>query len=145
MKTPQGAPAAPELTEAARALLRRLDHVTTDGFAHGAERNEREALRQALAAALGVDPEHVYTPPTAAEAEYLAGDPRPKAEQMEDARLAAARVPMARALAEIAVMCGFVFNVTARDVKAAELASKALDLAGITDPAGWLKAHEGGG
>jgi len=46
---------------------------------------------------------------------------------------------MARALAEIAVMCGFCFNVTPRDVRAAELAGQALAAAGITDPAAWLK------
>jgi len=33
---------------AARALVRRLDTVTTDEFARGAERVEREALRSAL-------------------------------------------------------------------------------------------------
>lgn len=47
-------------------------------------------------------------------------------------------------LAEIAVTCGFCFNPTARDVRAAKLASEALDLAGITDAAAWLAAHKDG-
>lgn len=35
----------PELIAAARALLQKLDDITTEQFALGAERDEREALR----------------------------------------------------------------------------------------------------
>ena len=119
-----------ELVDAAQALLRKVDHITTEDFSHGGERPEREALRVILARVLAVPLEDVTWPPLD-DAEQAAG------------RVVMAAPDMARALAEIAIMCGFVFNVTARDVKAAELASQALDLAGIADPAGWLKAHEG--
>ncbi len=40
-----------DLERAARALVTRLEHITTEEFAHGGERAEREAL----AAALGMD------------------------------------------------------------------------------------------
>ena len=36
------------LERCARELLRRLDSMTSEEFAHGAERPEREALRAAL-------------------------------------------------------------------------------------------------
>jgi hypothetical protein len=120
-----------ELVNAAQGLLRKVDHITTADYAHGGERPEREALRVILARVLGVPLDDVTYPPLE-EAEQARG------------RLVMAAPDMTRALAEIAVMCGFCFNVTARDVRAAELASKALDLAGITDPAAWLKTHAGG-
>ena len=123
--------AVAELVDAAQALLRKVDHITTEDFSHGGERPEREALRVILARVLAVPLDGVTYPPLDA-AEAARG------------RVAMAAPDMARALAEIAVMCGFVFNVTARDVRAAELASNALDRAGIADPAGWHKAHEGG-
>lgn len=37
-----------DLAAAALALLNRLDHMTTESFAHGGEKVEREALRAAL-------------------------------------------------------------------------------------------------
>jgi hypothetical protein len=40
---------------AARGLLRRVDHITTDDFRTGGERRERERLRLALARLLAVD------------------------------------------------------------------------------------------
>ena len=120
-----------KLAGAAQGLLRKIDHISTEDFGRGAERAEREALRAILARLLGVPLEDVTYPPLE-EAEAARG------------RVATAAPDMARALAEIAVMCGFVFNVTPRDVRAAELASQALDLAGITDPAAWLKTHAGG-
>jgi hypothetical protein len=131
----QLARAAPELAEAAAALLRRLDHLGSYGFKHGAEKPEREALRQALARALGVDPENVYPWPSEAEAAELAGDPRPFAEAMADAHLIGAREPLARALARIATGAG----------NPAELAREALDLAEIADPAAWLRSKEAEG
>jgi hypothetical protein len=42
-----------ELVAAARALLDRLDDITTDAFSKGGEAVEREALRAALAKAEG--------------------------------------------------------------------------------------------
>jgi hypothetical protein len=45
--------AAPELANAARALLDRIDHMTTDDFQRGGERREREALRAVLVCILG--------------------------------------------------------------------------------------------
>lgn len=38
------------IIRAARALLARIDNITTDDFMRGGERLEREALRSALAA-----------------------------------------------------------------------------------------------
>jgi hypothetical protein len=38
-----------QLWVAAAALLNRIDHITTEEFSKGGERNEREALRQVLA------------------------------------------------------------------------------------------------
>ena len=43
--------------DAARALVRRLDTVTTGEFAQGAEREEREALRRALVRITAVAPD----------------------------------------------------------------------------------------
>lgn len=45
--------AAPELVEAAQALLAKLDNMTTDQFSKGEEREEREALRAITAKATG--------------------------------------------------------------------------------------------
>lgn len=45
-----------EMIAAARALLERLDTITTEEFARGGEREERERLRAALAALPGGDP-----------------------------------------------------------------------------------------
>jgi len=45
--------AAPELADAARVLLDRIDHITTDDFRRGGERREREALRAVLARIIG--------------------------------------------------------------------------------------------
>jgi hypothetical protein len=45
--------AAPELADAARALLDRIDHITTDDFQRGGERREREALRSVLLRIMG--------------------------------------------------------------------------------------------
>lgn len=47
--------AAPELADAARALLDRLDNMTVDEFQRGGERNERERLRAGLAAVRAVE------------------------------------------------------------------------------------------
>jgi len=43
----------PELTEAAAALLRKIDDITTDDFQRGGERAEPEALRAPLARIMG--------------------------------------------------------------------------------------------
>lgn len=43
--------AAPELVQKAQALLNKIDHITTDEFSVGEEREEREALRAAIAKA----------------------------------------------------------------------------------------------
>lgn len=40
----------PELIEAARALLRRIDNLTSEEFSKGGEREEREALETAAEA-----------------------------------------------------------------------------------------------
>lgn len=69
----EAASAREELVEAARALLRRMDHSSTWEF-YGAERAEREALRTALAHTLGCYPEEVYELPSDAERAALAGD-----------------------------------------------------------------------
>lgn len=45
----KSSPCVPTLLAAAKALLTRIDHITTDDFAHGGERAEREALRLAIA------------------------------------------------------------------------------------------------
>lgn len=40
----------PSLIEAAKALLERIDNITTDEFSKGGEHDAREALRLAIAA-----------------------------------------------------------------------------------------------
>ena len=47
--TATSAPAWAELASAARALLQKLDDMTTEAFARGGEREERERLRAILA------------------------------------------------------------------------------------------------
>jgi hypothetical protein len=118
------------LAGAAWVLLHKLDQISNEDFGRGAERAEREALRLTLAHWLDLPLDRVT---------FL---PYDEAEQTRG-KLAAAAPAMAKALAYIAVMCSFVPNATPRDVRAAELASQALDLAGITDPGAWLKAHKG--
>lgn len=44
---------ASDLLAAAKALLQKLDHLTTDEFSLGGEREEREALRAEIAKAKG--------------------------------------------------------------------------------------------
>lgn len=51
--------AAPELLQAAIALLDRIDNITTEDFRLGGERQEREQLRAAIAKALGLSVESV--------------------------------------------------------------------------------------
>jgi len=48
-----------DVVHAARGLLHRVDHITTDDFQRGGERLERERLREALGRLLGVDPEEL--------------------------------------------------------------------------------------
>ena len=48
---------AADVYDAATRLVRRLDTVTTDEFAQGAERAERESLRSALVEITAVSPD----------------------------------------------------------------------------------------